>query len=266
MTIQVFVDESGNLGQGQDMVLAGVIAPAKSWTSFVEEWKRCLSESPTLQRMKMRDAKSRQGVFKGFSESQRDAKLKSLAGIADKFVRRGIYMAADVTAYEETMSKYGAPHDNAYFWLYQALIDGVCEDLWNIGVRERIEIVFDEHAIFGKEAREWYKVTRRIAEYLKFESVAIMPIEPNFNSDDDALPLQLADMFAWCIRRGQIDKENMQFEWLAREMRNIKNSPKSRYFDRQQLIDMESHYLKNRNESHRIDYESIRREFPHLFK
>ena len=75
----------------------------------------------------------------------------------------------------------------------------VCLDLVDRGYHEPVEIIFDENSIFGRRAKPWYPIVRAMMTYPA--DTAVMPLEPIFRDDIEALPLQASDMLAWLLRR-----------------------------------------------------------------
>jgi hypothetical protein len=89
-------------------------------------------------------------------------------------------------------------------------------------VKEEIEIIFDEHAIFGPRVALWYPALRdtlRTQPNRDFHDLAeVMPPMPMFRNDSKFPPLQAADVIAWLFRNAFSGKRN-QFEWIAEELR-----------------------------------------------
>lgn len=233
MPIQVFIDDSGGRNQGTHFVLAGLAGDAESWVEFSEEWELCLGASPCLTRLKMKEAAGLSGEFYGWSVEQRDEKLKALASIINRHPRLAVWSVLELSAYEGLWRpNLPKPMNEHYFWPFQTVIMAACFDLWEMGIRSRFEIIFDEQRVFGPRAKEYYPVTREIMEKVHPEPASILPIEPIFRDDSEFLPLQAADLFAWCIRHNTTNPDNQKFEWLIDEMPNVRDSEHSCYYDR----------------------------------
>lgn len=235
MLIQAFVDESGGKGQSRHMVLAGVVASAYSWAEFSKEWKACLNAHPTIPKLKMSEAAALSGAFGRFSESARDEKLRNLAQVINRHVS---FMASSVIRMEAAelhITGGVKPFRDPYFLPFHTLIMGICLDLWDHGIRERFEIVFDEHVIFGPRAHRWYPLMKEIIKYKEPEAAQILPGDPMFRTDDEFMPLQAADLFAWCIRRNTDNPEELAFEWLLDEIPNVKSSTYSYFMDEERF-------------------------------
>ena len=50
MPVQVFVDESGGKGQGPAFACFALIADAKTWATFADDWRVCLEATPRIER------------------------------------------------------------------------------------------------------------------------------------------------------------------------------------------------------------------------
>jgi len=225
MPAQVVIDDSGGKGQGPVFVLAGFIGTAEQWATFSERWSACLSAHPAIKYFKMDEAASLNGQFHGISRDKRDAKLLELARI----IRAGEFVAfrcrTDLEAHKATHGRVGRPMADPYFWPFHMTIVGVCHDLIDRGYRERAEVIFDEHVIFGKRAAAWYPLVRAMLS--KPEERLVLPDQPLFRDDMEFLPLQAADLAAWLIRRTASGLGN-PFDWLVRqELRFIEMSARS---------------------------------------
>ncbi|HEV8241413.1 MAG TPA: DUF3800 domain-containing protein [Thermoanaerobaculia bacterium] len=203
MPLQAFIDESGGKGQGRTFMMAGWIAAAEKWAQFSDEWGACLRSSPQIRYFKMREAAALSGEFWGLSEPSRDSKLRQLARIVARHALTAISCAMDIDALPDTFARFGAPYSDPYFWPFQITIKAICEDLAERGIQEPVEIIFDEQCISGPKAKLWYPLIRAAALHDDPDdpAAAIMPVEPLFRSDQDAPPLQAADMLAWLLRR-----------------------------------------------------------------
>jgi hypothetical protein len=237
MPVQAFVDESGGKDQGRHFVMAGLIGHSESWALFSDEWRACLDQSPRLRYFKMREAASPcTGQFHGFSESQRDNRLRALARIINRYARILTYSVIDLQAHADTWGKcLPKPQNDPYFYPFQNTIMATCFELADIGWRERFEIFFDEQKISGLRAKAWYPMFRAAAQYREPVAASILPVEPMFRTDDEFLPLQAADLFAWCLRRGTNTPDDQPFSWLLEELRSVQLSKYAQYYDRERM-------------------------------
>jgi len=244
--IQVYVDDSGNRGSTRHFVLAGIVGHSEDWEIFSQEWAECLAAKPSIKVFKMGQAASRSGEFYRWTEDMRDAKLKALAQIINRHVKMVTWSVIDLEAHELTWAKrLPKPHSETYFWPYHCTIMAVCFALWDAGWRERFEIIFDDQVVFGPRARSWYPIVEQVIVLQEPEAASILPIDPIFRSDTDFLPIQAADLFAWCLRKSTDDPSFNKFAWLLEEMRSVSQTDYSQYYDKERLEDvlaqMEAH-------------------------
>jgi hypothetical protein len=252
MTIQAFVDESGGKGQpGRHFVLAGLVSGAERWAEFSNEWRDALAQRPAIKYFKMKEAAGFSGQFWRWEKEPRDAKLRLLAAIINRYSRISTHSVIDLEAHAKTWAKMPRPHKEPYFWPYQNTIMAVCFTLWELGWRDRFEIIYDHEVIFGPRARLWYPFIKRMMEIQYPEEATILPIDPMFQSDADFLPLQASDLFAWCTRDATNDAEKHEFNWLFEAMPNVKGTVYSQYydFDRMKAVSDEAHRLAKEGEA-----------------
>lgn len=243
MPVQAFVDDSGGKGQSKHFVLAGLVSNSERWEHFSQEWSRCLDQSPRIDVFKMREAASRTGAFHRFSEEQRDSRLRTLAQIINRYAEFAIWTMIDLEAHAQMWAKLEKPKSEVYFWPFHTLILGTCFDLWEeCKWREPFEIIFDEQLIFGERARKWYPLMREIVRIKHPEEFAILPADPLFRKDDECLPIQAADLWAWCLRKDSDEPSAKSFEWLLEEMPNVSQSHYCNFYDldRMKSVDEES--------------------------
>lgn len=236
MPVQAFVDDSGGRGHSRYFVLAGLVGEAESWAEFSDEWDACLKERPSIRRFKMKDAAGCSGEFHSFLPSQRDDKLRQLCRIINGRPRLLIYTVIDLDAHGETWAKTRFPESkDPYFWPYQNTIVNAALSLWDLGVRSRFEIIFDEQLIFGPRAKMWYPGILDVMRIREPDAATIMPIDPLFRTDDEFLSLQAADLLAWSLRNGFDNPENRPFPWMVNELSNIVKTEYSQIYDRDRM-------------------------------
>lgn len=241
MPVQAFVDDSGGKGHSRNFVLAGLVSDSERWALFAQEWRACLDQSPRIDIFKMREAASCTGEFHGFTAEQRDARLRTLAQIINRYVEFAIWTMIDLEAHAQTWTKLPKPKSEVYFWPFHTLIMGICFDLWEeCRWRERFEIFFDEQLIFGERARRWYPLVKEIVRLKHPEEYELLPDDPEFRKDEEFLPIQAADLWAWCLRKNTDDPAAKAFEWLLAEMPNVSQSNYCNYYDLERMSGVEA--------------------------
>jgi len=239
MPVQAFVDDSGGKGDTVHFVMAGLLADSASWMEFSEEWSACLGQTPALPIFKMSHAASCGGHFFGVSESDRDKKLKLLARIINSYARIATASVINLGGHAKTWAL--APekkHRDPYFWPFHNTVLDACLTLWDLGIRDRFEVIFDEHVIFGPRAKLWYPVIKEVVRAREPEPSTILPIDVGFQKDDEFKPLQAADLFAWLIRKKHDDPGYTKFDWIWAEMPSVQLSNYPQYYDEERMADV----------------------------
>lgn len=233
LPIQAFIDESGSKNQDIAFVLAGLIGHSEQWIEFSNNWQAALNESPSIAYFKMQEAANMKGQFGGWKFSQRDAKLKRLAGVLNSYKFDFISVSLDMVGFYEVMSEHvPRPMNNPYFVGFHQIIAAVGFHLLEHGQKEQFEIIFDENLVFGPRAKRWYPLVKDVAVP---DLVPLLPPEPIFKNDHEFLPLQAADLFAWLIRRAWNDNQPQEFSWIITEIPNIRPSEHVQIVDRDRM-------------------------------
>jgi hypothetical protein len=223
--VQAYADESGmNDGTSTVLVIAALISDAQDWAILADEWDWCLKRTPAIQYLKMREAAKRTGQFRRWSEKEVNDKLIALAAIINRCKPLIATTGMHLGAYSRSVEMTSEPlWSDPYFLPFHTIIWDVTKFLWDFGLREKFEFIFDEQVIFGLRAKEWYPAFRHIAKLENSNAFTIMPVEPVFRSDTDALPLQAADMFAWVYRYSAENpgKPN-PYEWLFEHLKDTR--------------------------------------------
>jgi len=244
LTIQAYIDESGIKGTDAVFVLAGFIARAERWAAFSDAWKEHLSDPPSIEYLKMNEAVKLDGQFRFWDAEARDRKLAGCVAIIQEYAPDcGIYFINDLVAWEKIVPQnFVKSLSDPQFMGFHAIILAVCNEVMDSGTKEELEIIFDEHLIFGPRVSLWYPVIKEMIQTTKDPRVhdvsSIMPTMPMFKDDRKFIPLQAADMLAWFLRTTFRDRvpgletvwrkpAPMGFGWLASEL--LRDLPHSKY-------------------------------------
>jgi hypothetical protein len=199
MVWQVYADESGK-GQQPVFVLAGWLADSTAWASFSADWKRVLSEPPTIQYFHMVEAWHRNKQFQGWSIEARDAKVGRLASLVKQYVKCGIHCLVFQAAYHLHIKGIDKQFNDPYvISSYLLMIDAV-KFFASKGIAEPIDFIFD------KQPKESNKVQSLYGDFIQLvpdEYRALIGAQPRYENDKHFVALQAADMLAWHIRREQ---------------------------------------------------------------
>jgi len=245
--MQAIADDSGSGGQGQVIVMAGLIGRAEWWADFSDRWDACLKEPPAIRYFKFYQAAHRKGQFAGFSEQARDNKMLSLVQTLDErhpftVLHVTVNLAEHTKAIAHVFPKrskrlfpaHGA-EQSPYFDAYSAFVRAACVHLWRQGEREQFDFIVDEHPSLGWRAKEWYPAVRAA---MPEEYRSIMPAEPITKNDEPFLPLQAADLIAGLQRDANTPPLGTAFAWLADSFTNVKPSPMCEYHGAQYFAEL----------------------------
>lgn len=224
MVLQVFVDDSGAKGQESPAVFAGLLQTAEEWMAFSDDWSAALSRSPSVRRFKMSEAVGLSGPFHLMSQEQRDAKLRELAAVVTLHHPTVFRTSIDLESFAEhsRLMGFGDPLNVPFFHLALTTIWRIVDQLRQCNHTERFEIIFDCHVIYEDRIRRWYPVFCEIVEKIAeasdspprwTASRSLLPVEPTFRTDDEFMPLQCADLYAWLLRTEMLGKDS-RFAYL----------------------------------------------------
>ncbi len=207
--MQCFFDNSGG-ADAPVFVMAGYIAREEKWKSFTDDWQKVLDfEKPkTLKRLKMNEAftlTNRKSEFFGWSEGDRDERLKQFVSVINTHVEHGVAAAIALEPYRRLFAKNFSPTalDRPFFLAFWNVAIIATKITKQLGLDDKIEFIFDDE---GGESK-----ALMIAEYEKFVRIApdsvkpMLPASPRFENDEAFKPIQAADMIAWLFRRYYFD-------------------------------------------------------------
>ena len=222
--IQGYVDDSGS-GETEVFVFSALIAESEAWARFSDEWDFVLKKPPSIRYFKMDHAAGRDGEFYGFSDAERDDKLKALCTVLNRLRPIEVSTDADMRQFAVAWGRTaGRPLSHYYFFPFHTINLAVAHVIEGMGSTQPYEIFFDEQKIFGPSAKLWYPIIREMQVQLVQD---LMPIEPFFRSDLDVLPLQAADLLAWLVRQRTTTGGQFTFAWMDDELSGVKRSPLS---------------------------------------
>jgi hypothetical protein len=251
VVIQAFADDSGVYdGKSTILAIAAFVGPAEHWAEFSDEWAHYLRQSPAIPYFKMKEAAGLGGQFRGWNESDRDEKIRGLVRIIDRHPRLVCWQSCEIKA-ERFLKENAEFLPTAYYSCFSRLIHDVCLTLWDHNIREPFEMTFDEQVIHGIRAKEWYPASKLVTKAINPDAYSILPADIGFRKDEDYLPLQAADLWAWCVRDanqlGLPPERNSEhkFGWILKELSKLRMSKYSRHMT-------EEHYVASWKEAQGI--------------
>ena len=244
LALQVYVDDSGAKGQESPAVLAGLLTTAEEWMAFAEDWSVVLARTPMIGRFKMDEAAGLDGPFYRLSATERDDKLRELATVVVLHHPTVFRASIDLESFAQTLAPLvESPLNEPYFQLFFAMIWRVTYQLAICHNTERFEIIFDRQVMHEQKVKFWYPVfvdhIQRLAADQGPASIwaaarALLPEEPVFRTDDEFMPLQCADLFAWLLRSEMLGQQH-RFGWLRPELPPVSSA-----------VDLNSDYWRTR--------------------
>ena len=200
LELTAYCDESGM--QGNDLVLAGYLAPVSVWTEISSSWTRLLQQKG-LTEFKACDCYQGGGEFKGRGDriEIRESFYQMMDGSnVDAFAVR-----IDLTTFEDVRKKLApsikAGFNKAYLHGFSALMQFMTELVSDKPEEERINFVFDEQDEFRGRALEMFEAIKKMSG---------IPIRSNrlgtitFGSSRLLTPLQAADALAYRVHRDHL--------------------------------------------------------------
>lgn len=120
----------------------------------------------------------------------------------------GICFAVPINPLEEAAARYGLTGTSVakpYLWAFKGVINGLAQHQREWGLTEPVDFIFDERPE-KKDVLEGWEVHRQtVPDEVRF----IMGRPPVFADDEEVLPLQAADMWAWCCRKTWLENDGM---------------------------------------------------------
>lgn len=199
MVFQAFLDDSR---KDDFFVLAGYLASAERWAAFAEDWERLLPLAKLgtsgKRRFKMREM---------FVSDEGKEDTAAFYRVIEDHVAGAISITLRISEMERAMARVrvdgepiGWPGWTPYHYAFRALMDGLHGEkhVFNelMPIDEPIDFIFDRQA----EASTLLSLWDRYVESAPPDIRKRYGSMPRFEDDEDFLPLQAADLWAWAVR------------------------------------------------------------------
>ena len=203
--LKAYIDDSGWGGPSPIFVLAGYISTIEKWEIFSQEWQAVLDlEQPKkLPYLKMNESvqlKKKNSSFYGWSEEERDERLKKFVPVINRNVEHGVATVIPIAKHQELFKGTFKLSllDRPYFLAFFSIARLISRIAYWMKPGAKVDIIFD--------TQDNEKKSEFLNEFKSFLDVAPLKEKeilnyPSWESDTNALPLQAADMLAWHFRR-----------------------------------------------------------------
>jgi hypothetical protein len=218
MALQAYIDDS--VEHGKVLVLAGYIASAERWQKFSDAWQERLDHA-RWKRFKMseiaasgsQDQMEKAGWFYRAIEDHAQAFIAVAVEIEPlkRVVEELQFRPADNPTYLE----------NPYVLAFRSIIDFTAQYQHELGITEPIDFIFDDRGE-KKDVRRGYEV---FMEWCREDLKNRLGREPMFEGDEDFLPLQAADCWAWHVRKHWLQNGSITKGIIMPSWRPSKNIP-----------------------------------------
>lgn len=228
MVWQAFIDDSYKL-DGY-FVLAGYVATAERWAAFAKEWEALLPTHGILagngnyhfkmSAMASPERRERVSAFYRVIEDHAQLSVAVVLRISDLKAAFARISIPDLDYFD-----WGAARNN-YIYVFRLLFDlfhyrkDVLKKI--IPLDEKVDFIFDKQAEQKQILASW----DRYADPYAFEVRKLLGAHPRFEDDQEFLPLQAADFWAWWVRKwaedGVLD-EKIGKQSLAEDFENFKS-------------------------------------------
>lgn len=197
-----YIDDSRSDSGVKEYVLAGYVATGDTWDRFQKEWVATLFNPPRIDHFHCVEAYNLRGQFRGWTCSERDDKVSTLAKIIARHDLRSIDCRLSQAAHARILAPV-APYDlrNPYFPLFYGLIANTARLLRAENCSGKIRFIFDGQGGLGKNTSVWF---RSVRSSLPAELGSYLSDAPKFENDKAVPALQAADALAWHLRRSRM--------------------------------------------------------------
>jgi hypothetical protein len=197
--LQSGLDDSGKDGLSPAFVLAGYIASDQKMMNFSHAWDDLLNKPPKLNYIKGYEAFGLKDEFEGWKREDRDKRLLESVQLIKEHLGHGIAFVIDnkpFTLIENLPDAEGVQFSDAFEFAYVASLSTLLQVLPEFG-ETKIDAVFDFDLITRRQAKKAY---RRIFQKWPDLAKSLYRPEPHWETDQQFIPLQAADLLAYCVR------------------------------------------------------------------
>ena len=194
---QAYIDDSVSEIGERKFYLCAYVSTATQWIKFSDDWDSALKSPPAVSAFHMVDAWAFRGEFLGWSVPSRDAKLELMASVIKKHQPVAVEISLSLNKFEEIF-KDSAPFflKSPYFMCFYGMIITIGQFHLQQNILLPVDFIFDKTTQSTGTLAFYEYVKEQFPELSK-----ILGSTPIFRDDEAVVPLQAADMLAWCLRR-----------------------------------------------------------------
>lgn len=203
LMLQSALDDSGKDGISPAFVLAGYFASPAEFMDMADAWRALLIKKPKLDYIKGYEAFGLHTQFKDWTVDERDDRLLEFVELVARYSGRGIAFVIDREPFsliknlkDDAGVSFKDPYQVAYLWSISTLLQ-VLPDL----EEDVMDMVFDRDLITCRQAARAYRSIFK--EWPAEITQRLLQKKPHWEDDRQFLPLQAADLLAYCVRAGR---------------------------------------------------------------
>ena len=221
MTLQVYIDDSTTAEE--TFVLAGYISTAEKWAQFSDEWQELLDREPKWRRFKV--SRVFNSIRYGHLEDGASNRVIEFYRVIEKFVDKSVAVVVPIAALKKAASDFGLPemYGNPYWVGWKTIVQFCVEWLHESGTTGPIDFIFDDQTEAGTINSIW----DGFSASFPMEHRNLVPNRPRFRREEEFLPLQAADMYAWWVRRRHGELKTSLIDGLPYPWNQTRNGPTS---------------------------------------
>jgi len=204
MVLQAFFDESFS---DEEFILGGHIATAESWAVLSKEWEQLLPVFGTLNS----EGKYHFKMSEMAQSSERMERVQVFYKLIEDNVITSISARLNLTDFRRAQDRATAfvsrmnwnvnfgMWTNPYFFAFRILLDGFHtqrNNFTSVPAGEKVDFIFDDRVEKTAILQAWNEYLEGRDEEVRGRYGAT----PRFENDQDFLPLQAADLWAWWVR------------------------------------------------------------------
>jgi hypothetical protein len=199
LMLQTALDDSGKDGLSTSFTLAGYFGSAKQLMDLAHDWDDELQCNPKIKYLKGYEAFGLHTQFDGWSEKDRDERLLKFVAVIAKHSGKGIAFVIDNKPFSliaKLKDDEGGYFKDSNNFAYLMSLSFFLQALPDFG-ESVADIVFDYEVVSRRQATAVYKKIKTDPHWKELADRLLRP-EPHWESDTDFLPLQAADLLAYC--------------------------------------------------------------------